>query len=410
MPFGVTIPLENGERRVIGVRAHPWVLVRAALPLAGLALAPALYAALDMELPSLRLAPLFPLFLWLLVVVGAGYLLKWLVADLLSWLQEVYVLTDRRLIVQSGVLAVHRRECSLIKIQESDFVSRGVMSRLLNIGDVEVETSGALGTLVLRAVARPARLQALIGAQTRALREEVTRRRLVDEPDEVVRQLQTIIQGKASPHIGRTEPIRTISPRAARAQRRLNLLPNEVVIEAIRQHPVVLGMGLLGPAIGMLFVITAAVVLGAVALPYAAGAIALLLAPWAIWRIVTYLDHEYVLTTERLMELRATPLLFQMRDIVGLDSVQDVTLEIPTIFGRIADIGNVVAEVAGSGERVALNTVPRPAEMQKLIFETIDARRVRQRESDDERLVATLTHWFEEYHRLQQGGPFHDPL
>lgn len=404
MFFGSAFPLETGERRVVTVRAHPWVLVRSALPLVGLALAPFIYDALDVALPSLRLAPLFPLFLWLLIVAASGYLLKWLAADLLPWAQQVYVLTDRRLVVRSGVLAVHQRECSLLKVQDNDYTSRGPIARLLDIGDVAVKTMGALGTITLRDVAQPARLQTLISAQARALREEVTRRRLAEAPDEVVRQLQTIMQGAPPPHSARTVPMRAISARAAGLQKHLNLLPNEAVIEVVRQHPIVLAVGLLGPAVGTLLVVTAAVVLGPPALPWAAGVVALALAPWTIWRMLTYLEHEYVLTTERLMELRNTPLLSQTRDIASLDAVQDVALEIPTLFGRLADIGDVIVEVAAAGEQVTLKTVPRPAEIQKLIFETIDARRQRVSEDEDERLVSTLSRWFEEYHKLQQGG------
>jgi hypothetical protein len=59
--------------------------------------------------------------------------------------------------------------------------------------------------------------------------------------------------------------------------------------------------------------------------------------------------------------------------------------------------------VAGPDERVVLKTVARPAELQKLIFETIDARQRRLQERDDQRLIATLGRWFTEYHKLHQG-------
>jgi len=117
--------------------------------------------------------------------------------------------------------------------------------------------------------------------------------------------------------------------------------------------------------------------------------------------VLAYLQHEYVLTTERLMELRNTPLLFAMRDVVQLSSVQDIALEIPTVLGRLADTGDVVVELSGPAERVVLKTVRDPAGLQKLIFETIDARSRDQREREDQRLVSTLSRWFEEYHKLQ---------
>lgn len=405
MLFGGNPPLERGERRVIAVHAHPWTLLRAAWPLLALAASPLLYTVLDELAPPLRLALLFSLYLRLVAVASAVYALKFIALDLLAWTQRVWVLTDRRIIAQSGLLAIKRREISLLKVQESDYVSSGFMARILDIGDVEVETSSGLGAIVLRGVAHPRRLQALISAQERALRAGVARHRLADAPDEVVRQLEAVVGGLSSPHVARTEVVRPVSPRAVRAQQRLNLLPDEVVVAVARQHPVVLASGMIPPVMAGLVVLASILVLGPAVLPLAGAAI-VILAAWAIWRAVTYLEHEYVLTTDRLMELRSTPLVFQMRDIVQLSAVQDVTLEIPTLFGRLADIGNVVVEVAGPDERVVLKAIGNPSEMQKVIFETIDARQRRQSERDDQHLASTLSRWFGEYHRLQrnEGG------
>jgi uncharacterized membrane protein YdbT with pleckstrin-like domain len=292
-----------------------------------------------------------------------------------------------------------------LKIQESDYVSRGPVARLLDVGNVEVQTSGGLGTIVLSAVAHPRHVQSLINTQARALRDDVTRQRRAELPDEVVRRLSAVVQGVPAVHTAPTERVRPVSPRALRAQRRLSLLPDEAVVEVVRQHPFVLAVGLLAPLFAALFVAVAAAFAGSALLPIAAGVVMCVLAPWAVWRVLTYLSHEYVLTTERLMELRNAPFVFQMRDIVQLSSVQDVILEIPTLFGRLADIGDVVVEVEGPGDPVVLKSVGRPAQFQKLVFETIDERRRRQQDKEDQRLVTTLSRWFEEYHRLQQGGP-----
>lgn len=404
MFLGGSPPLESGERRVVAVRAHPWVLVRSALPLPLLALSPLLYMALDVALPSLRLSVIFTYYLWALAIAFALYLLKWLAFDLLPWSQRVWVLTDRRVIAQSGVLAIRRRECSLLKVQESDYVSSGVMARLFDFGDVEVETLGGLGAIIMREVGYPQRLQTLISAQTRALREDVTRRRLAETPDEVLRQLEAVVTGVPTSHTALTQVVRPVSSRAARAQRRLNLLPDEAVVAVARQHPIVLSAGLLPPGVAALCVLVAAVIIGPIGTPFALALLAAIGA-WAAWRAVTYFEHEYVLTTERLMELRSTPFVFQMRDIVQLAGVQDVVLEIPTLFGRLADVGNIVVEIAGPAERVVLKTVGGPSELQKLIFETIDNRARMQSEHDDQRLVSTLSRWFQEYHKLNQAGP-----
>ncbi len=402
MLLGGEPPLEEGERRVLRVRAHAWRVIRPALPLPLLVLSPLPYTALDVAVPDLRLATLFPLFVDLLGVALVLYLAKWIFLDLLPWLATVYVLTDRRVIAQSGVLSVHRRECSLLKIEESDYRSRGLMARLLDIGDVEVETFGRTGRIVLRGVPRPRRLQGLLSAEARALREEAARRRQAQVPSRVARQLEQAIHGAASPYNEDTEEYRPVSPAMLRAQKRLNLLPGEAVVEVVRQHPLVLVLGLLGPLLAVFLVIAVVALLGLAYLPLGVAVVVFVLSPWAVWRVLGHLAHEYILTTDRLMELRSSPFLYETRDVVDLTSVRDIALEIPTFFGRIADIGDVLVEVAGPSERVALKTIGRPADFQKLVFETIDKRRRQQREKEDERLISTLGQWFQEYHKLQK--------
>jgi uncharacterized membrane protein YdbT with pleckstrin-like domain len=409
MLFGGELSLEAGEHRVLRVHTHPWPLVRAALPLLVPVLAPGLYALLDVAAPGLRLSTYFPLFLWVVGVAAACYLVKWLARDLLPWTRRVYVLTNRRVITQSGVLAVYRRECSLLKIEESDYIMRGLVARLFNFGDVEVKPSGGLGAVVLGGVAQPGRVQALISAQARVAGDEAAQHQLLDAPDEVVRRLEVILRGTPPAHSAPTAPLRPVAARTARTRPaprvpRLNLLPGEVVVDVTRQHLIVLVSGLLAPLLGMLVVVTGATVVGRAFIPLAGALVVLVLAPWALWRLLTYLEHQYVLTTGRLMELRSTPLVFQMRDVVQLSSVQDLALEIPSLFGRLADVGDVVIKVAGSTHRPVLKTVARPAQLQKLIFETIHTQQRREREAEDQRLAATLSHWFQEYHRLQQGG------
>ena len=407
MLFGGELPLEAGEHRVLKMHAHPWPVVCAAWPLLLPVLALGLYALLDVAAPGLRLSTHVALFLWVVGVAAACYLVKWLVLDLLPWSRRVYVLTNRRIITQSGVLAVYRRECSLLKIEESDYVMRGLVARVLNFGDVEVRPSGGLGAVVLSGVAQPGRVQALISAQAREAGDEVAQHRLLDAPDEVVRRLEAIVRSTPPAHNAPTAPLQpahATRPRPAPRVPRLHLLPGEDVVDVTRQHPIVLASGLRAPLLCMLVVVIGASVAGPAAIRLAVVLVGLVLAPWAVWRLLTYLEHQYVLTTGRLMELRSTPLVFQMRDVVHLSSVQDVMLEIPSRFGRLADVGDVVIKVAGATHRPVLKTVARPAQLQKLIFETIHMQQRREHEAEDQRLAATLSHWFQEYHRLQQGG------
>ena len=395
------LTLDEGERHVVEIRPHPWQVIRPALWLLPLAAALPVYSYVDVQEPQLRLTSFSPLFIAVLAAVAVAYLLKLLIVDLLPWSQQVYILTNRRVIVKAGVLSLYRQECSLLKVEESDYASRGLIARLLDVGDVQVMTSGPHGDLVLRAVPRPRRIQEVIGAQVRAASDEETRRRMAEEPREIVRHLQLAMDGVAPADLALTEPIRPLSKAAIRVQQRLNLLPDEAVALATHQHPLVLVAGLMGPFFGLCFVAAVLTLFGLVFLPYALAVTALVLAPWAAWRTIAYLSHEYVITTDRLMELRSLPLFYQTRDVVQLEGVQDITLDIPSWIRRVADTGDVIVELSGAAESVVIKTVARPAAIQALLFETMEARQRNRRAREDEQLMSTLGHWFGEYHKLQ---------
>src|ERR671928_654988 len=85
MLFGGEFSLEPGEHCILKMHAHPWPLVRAARPLLLPVLAPGLYALLDAAAPGLRLSTHVALFLWVVGLAAACYLVKWLALDLLPW-------------------------------------------------------------------------------------------------------------------------------------------------------------------------------------------------------------------------------------------------------------------------------------------------------------------------------------
>lgn len=400
-------PLEEGERRILVMRPHGWQVLGPVLLLALLSFTPILYGVLDLLLPDLRLNAYFAYFAAAVAVIFVLFAGRWLVLELLPWTQQLAILTDRRVIVQSGIFSIYRQECSLAKVEETDYSSRGLIARLLDIGDLEVQTSGRHGTIVIRGVHRPRRIQGIISGQARAFREDETRRRVAEQPRAVQRQLLAIVEGTPPPALSPTESMRALSPRAIRTQQRLNLLPDEAVVESSRQHIIVLVVGLLGPLLGVFLVMAVVALIGVDAVPFGILVVVAVLSPWAASRILDYLAHEYVLTTERLMELRALPFLYQTRNVVQTEAIQDITLEIPTIFSRIADIGDIVCELPGPEEHVTIKTVAQPAEWQKLIFETIDTAKRKKREREEQRMAATLGQWFGEYHRLQEAHDNH---
>ena len=74
---------------------------------------------------------------------------------LLQWWARSYILTDRRIIRQEGVLNVSLFECSLDRLQNT-YISRTVVQRILGLGTILFATaSGPIEAMWLH-VARPA--------------------------------------------------------------------------------------------------------------------------------------------------------------------------------------------------------------------------------------------------------------
>lgn len=60
----------------------------------------------------------------------------------LEWWNQLYVLTDRRVIRRAGVLRLYIFECSLNRIQHT-IVVRGVLERLCGLGTIGFATAGS---------------------------------------------------------------------------------------------------------------------------------------------------------------------------------------------------------------------------------------------------------------------------
>ena len=74
-------------------------------------------------------------------IVAVGGTLAWVAVAVLDWFSRVYVLTDRRIIRQRGILNVNVFECELDRIQNTylDFTWE---QRLLGLGTISFLTSG----------------------------------------------------------------------------------------------------------------------------------------------------------------------------------------------------------------------------------------------------------------------------
>jgi uncharacterized membrane protein YdbT with pleckstrin-like domain len=120
------------ERCVFAVRRHVAILLPAAAPvLIGLVIAFAIDTALPQDAPYIRDVVWLA---WLATLVWFG----WKVAD---WWVERFVVTDRRIILTSGLLTKKVAMMPLAKVTDMSY-QRPVIGRILGYGEFVMESAG----------------------------------------------------------------------------------------------------------------------------------------------------------------------------------------------------------------------------------------------------------------------------
>ncbi|MGH2389957.1 MAG: hypothetical protein ACRDIE_17300 [Chloroflexota bacterium] len=398
MPRTLRLPAVSDERTVLVVRRHWWLLCRAFLPLLCTAGLLPLYAACEVTAPQAELSRFEGLFLTGDLALCGILFLKWLVADLAPWWTEPCIITTRRAILYRGVLVRERRETALSGVADISCAIRGAQGRLFQFGDLTIQPMGRNSRLIFKDIPGPRKVQALLAAQARAAREAAVGVR--QDGGAIGAALGRIFQGKSGSDDNPTLAVGPITSLAARAQHRLTLLPGEVVISAGRRRGTVLAGRL-----------TASFLLIA-GLDAAAWRLALDLSPgywlaavgglgmWVGWAAYDWRNLLHVLTTQRILEMRCSPLNHAVRRAVSLNAVEDVLLRQVSVGGRLCRVGTLVVE-SGADRPLHLRAAADPEALQRRLLDAVEAARRLSRLREQEHLASTLTDWFEEYHRLQ---------
>jgi uncharacterized membrane protein YdbT with pleckstrin-like domain len=152
--------LSIDESVIFDVHHHPYVLWK---PIALFVAFLALWLALFFSLGS---RPGWFIYGGLFILLALAFFLAWRVQ---VWTHTNLVLTDQRLIYQTGVLARHSREVPLSKINDVSFFKM-VLGRMLGMGDLVVETASESGPFAFFSVPAPERLKMQVLEQITAAR------------------------------------------------------------------------------------------------------------------------------------------------------------------------------------------------------------------------------------------------
>ena len=144
--------LGEGETLVLELRPHAKRLVWPAVLL--LLIAPsAMFVAALVPTGGLQTPAR-----WGIAVAASLVVLRWSVFPFLAWWNTVYVITDRRLVMRSGVLSRRGHDMPLSRLNDVTF-SHGLIDRILGCGDLVVESAGERGQVVLDDIPRVEQVQ-----------------------------------------------------------------------------------------------------------------------------------------------------------------------------------------------------------------------------------------------------------
>jgi uncharacterized membrane protein YdbT with pleckstrin-like domain len=138
------------ERVVIHTRTHAKVLILPAVALVLLSLASGFGAAMMPESAG-------PIGRLVVALVGLAVAIWWVVLPFLRWWTTTYTVTNRRLIMRSGILTRVGKDMPLMRINDVSY-QRSLLDRMLGCGTLYIQTAAEGGTIKLDDVPNVERL------------------------------------------------------------------------------------------------------------------------------------------------------------------------------------------------------------------------------------------------------------
>ena len=158
----------NNERIVLTTRQH-WITLIGSLIVNGFLI----LLLWGIGIFVLMLKSLLGELSWVPLAVLAVFSLVFLwrlVLDVLHWANDVYAVTNRRIIQISGIINKHSIDSSLEKINDL-VLNQSMLGRMLGYGDLEILTGSEMGANLLRRIADPVRFKTEMLNQKEAMGE-----------------------------------------------------------------------------------------------------------------------------------------------------------------------------------------------------------------------------------------------
>jgi membrane protein YdbS with pleckstrin-like domain len=312
-----------------------------------------------------------------LVLISIPFIFRFLT----TWIGQIYIVTDRRVVIQVGIMSQDLEEVELTNIQEVKVERSNPFAMIFGLGTVGIKPGGR--ELRLRGISHPSDLADII----RSLRYEAVIRAddLPERPDVRNQRLKQALDSADPPPPDPVFPPPRRPPMNGFLHRRLPiwLSPAESFVEVVYRHWIVLVVREL-VALGLL-ILTVLVCLGLHALAVGSGTPivlvalsgALLTLAYTVLTYIDWADDVFILTTHRVIDIdRHFIILSEYSSEISLPNIQDVLVD-QDFFGQLLGYGTIQVEISGGREPMHMRHITDPKGLMHRIFAQVEMRRFR---------------------------------
>lgn len=126
---------------------------------------------------------------------------------------------------------------------------------------------------------------------------------------------------------------------------------------------------------------------------------------WFLWRWEDWSNDIYILTSNRIIDIKRTPwFMRESRRESSLDVIQNIYYDVPGIMAHIFNFGTVIIETAGRAGNFVFEWVFDPAGVQADIFRRMDELAESEKQSERQRREQELRDWFSVYREIVAQG------
>lgn len=365
--------------------------------------------------------------LWVGIGFGTLLLILSLIWGVLNYLNDYFIVTNRRVIQQEKVVffSEQRQEALLEQIQRVD-VATSFWGNLFNYGTLSVYTAGTTGSIDFDFVSHPDSLRTAIfhhrslcqqrsSAENKLDIQNALENRLglsVDLPDRVHTDAAPIVPDEAPSKFPFWNQLR----RKATTDSSLDWESTDRIVW--HKHWWVLFAHIALPS--LLFLLEILFLAGgfssipippsiqsgldAQTLLVSGGLVTLATLGWILWAVSDWWNDTYTVTEDRIIDIEKLPLfLSEQRREAQLSDIQDIRLEMNSPIKVMLNFGNIIVQTAAGEGAFTFDHVPNP----RHVKEEITRRMIAWRRADERRKAKDrskdLPDWFEMYNRLEAG-------